>query len=97
MREIKLMRYVDSTVFNHNLLHLDSLALFKDTWQMKEIPPGLAAHHKGDLFGLLFDLDIPRHDHLAVMHLNNITSPFDYDGKTLLLKVPILPPLTRMN
>lgn len=97
MRKKRLASYGSAKIVNENILFLESQALYRDVWTTKEFEPNTARKYTGNFVGLMLELGIPAEDHLATMHLNNYNSPYDYDGKTMIIKIPNVPSLTRMR
>lgn len=55
--------------------------------------PADAYRFQGNLFGLFKSLGISSNLFFFTMYINGITNPLNYDGKKIVFKVPVLPPI----
>ena len=78
---------------NDNLLYLDFI---NNNYEFNQvgISPDMAYRYQGNFIGLLRETGIVEpHLYMYTMYLNKINHPTDFDGKLLVLTVPIKPPI----
>lgn len=84
---------VDYLKLNDNLLYLDFI---NNNYEFNQvgISPDVAYRYQGNFIGLLRETKIvDPHLYMYTMYINDIKHPGDYDGKMLVIKVPIKPPI----
>jgi len=55
--------------------------------EIKPIAPYLSLKYKGDFYGLMLELNIPRLAHYASLRINGLANPFDYNGDSNFISI----------
>ena len=80
------------TEWNERLIYMDYV---DKNYQYKEIAttPIEAYRYQGNLFGLFKLLGVHQSLYFYSMYINGYTNPLNYEGKKLVFKIPVLPPI----
>lgn len=96
MKKRQLFRYSGPVAVNKEILHLEATALRRQVYEYKEIEGLMAKRFRGNFYGLLHELGVTPADFIPALHLNKLTSPYDYNADMVVIKLPIVPAFTRM-
>lgn len=80
------------TEWNERLIYMDYV---NKKYQYKEVAamPIDAYRFQGNLYGLLKYLGVTQNLLFYTMYINGYNNPLNYDGKKLVFKVPVMPPI----
>lgn len=78
--------------WNDRLIYMDYV---NKKYEYKEVAttPIDAYRFQGNLYGLFKTLGVPQNLFFYTMYLNGYTNPHNYEGKKLVFKVPVMPPI----
>lgn len=85
-------RLPDYTPMNEVLLHMDFVDRHYE-YQEKAINAMDAYRYQGNLYGLFYEMQIDPAVHMYTMQLNGYKNPLNYEGRKLVFKVPVMPPI----
>ena len=80
------------TQMNEVLLHIDYVDGHYQ-YQEKAVSAIDAYRYQGNLYGLFYEMGIDPALHMYTMQLNGYKSPINYEGRKLIFKVPVMPPI----
>lgn len=92
---VELTGYRRYSTINNTILSYQALKSDINRFTVKTVEPLLAWKYRGDLYGLLVKLNVHPSLFLPTLILNDLTSPFDYNG--LLLDLKIANPINMPN
>lgn len=72
---------------NNIILYYESLANEVSKFTIRDVTPGIAYKYQGHFYGLLKHLNVDPSLYLPSLYLNGLTSPYDYDGKQISIKI----------
>lgn len=80
------------TEWNERLIYMDYV---NKTYEYREVvaTPIEAYRYQGNLFGLFKSLGVSPSMFFYAMSLNGYTNPLNYEGKNLIFKIPVMPPI----
>lgn len=79
--------YKNDNQINMSILYYDSLEDTRDKYRETIVEPGDGYRYQGDFYGLLSYLKVDPKLFLQTLYLNNLASPYDYNGEGMLLKI----------
>jgi hypothetical protein len=80
------------TEWNEQLIYMEYVDK-RYGYQEITASPVEAYRYQGNLFGLFKSMGVNPSMFFYTMYINGLTNPLIYDGKKLIFKVPVMPPI----
>lgn len=80
------------TNFNERLIYMDYVSKVYGYNEVAATPMD-AYRYQGNLYALFRILGVPSNLYFYTMAINGYTNPLNYDGKQLVFKIPVMPPI----